>query len=401
MDANIRPFEFEYCQGKIRFGRGSVGHLQEELVERGFEHALVVCGANVAANREVMEPIEAGLGDLLAGVFEGSTPQKQIEAVYDGIECMEAFEADVLVSVGGGSSLDTAKAMSILAADKRSQEQVVDEIETTGVIPSPSAPITPLVTVPTTLAGADISTGAGIKYTRTRRGAKTVGDETHVGRFSDDRLMPVVLFYDPELFATTPANVLTASAMNGFDKGIETIYAQSTTPFSDAVAVRGLQLLRTALPSLASADADTLDQSVIGAILVQYHRQTNVIHAFGHGISYYYDIQQGAVHGIIAPHVLRYVFSRVDARRQRLAQGLCVDTDGRNDEELADAIVNAVGTVRDGLSLPSRLRTVPAIERTHLPSIAETIASDGGFDRAPPGLTPTRDDIEAVLREAW
>jgi len=117
------------------------------------------------------------------------------------------------------------------------------------------------------------------------------------------------MIYDPDLFETTPMSALAGSSMNGFDKGLETIYSSHATPITDATAMRGLQLLRESLPNLDGNNPTEMERAVIGIILVQFERRGSIIHAIGHGFSRRYPVQQGIVHAIVAPHALRYATS--------------------------------------------------------------------------------------------
>lgn len=89
---------------------------------------------------------------------------------------------------------------------------------------------------------------------------------------SDERLMPTAVFYDADLYRTTPQSILTASAMNGFDKGVESLYTRHSTAVTDRIAVRGLRLLQSGFPTLREdpMDADDLNDVLAGIALVQY-----------------------------------------------------------------------------------------------------------------------------------
>ncbi|RYJ08723.1 iron-containing alcohol dehydrogenase, partial [Halogeometricum borinquense] len=304
-------FRFEYNPGVLQYGAGCVDSLSAELERLGSERALVVSGSTVGTTPAVIEPVTDGLGTKLAGVFAETTPEKRLQTAYDGLEAMEEADADVLVSLGGGSSLDVAKVISVLAADDRDPQAVGAEFGETGTISVPSGSVPPIVVVPTTLAGADLSTVAGV----TASPESGLVERPVSGGISDPRLMPRATFYDPVLFATTPKQILAASAMNGFDKGIETIYARNATPITDATAVRGLKLLEGGLRQLneQSVSEKALEPVAQGLLLVQYgisrpgETTLSIIHAFGHALTRSSAVQQGAMHGIIAPHVLSYL----------------------------------------------------------------------------------------------
>jgi alcohol dehydrogenase len=346
-----------------------------------------------------MDPIREGLGDRLAGEFAETTPEKRLETAFGGADRVAQLDADALVAVGGGSSLDVAKIIAVVADADPSHEDLRETFESSGSIPAPEGDLRPVVAVPTTLAGADLSMVGSIT-------AREDGAVVRGGVY-DERLMPAALCYDPELFRTTPHGVLCASAMNGFDKAVETAYANTATPITDGTAVRALRLLSRGLPALGAGDRDdeTLHDAVVGTVLAQYGCSRSdgltpsLIHAFGHGLTRGYDIQQGGAHGIIAPHALRYLFAEVDGSRDLLAEGLGVD--GETPEETAEAVVEAVTEIRDGLGLPTRLREIDDMAESDLSDIAETVHTDGLMPYRPEGLDPTVDELEAVLQEAW
>lgn len=393
-------FRFEYSSGVLKYGAGCVGDLSEELERQGFQCGLVVSGSTVGTTSEVVDPVIDGLDKELAGVFAETTPDKRLETAYKGLEAMQDNDADVLVSLGGGSSLDVAKVISVLAADARDPKAVGQELAETGSISIPSGSLPPIIAVPTTLAGADLSIVAGV----TASPKSGLVDKAVSGGISDPRLMPRAILYDPGLFTTTPKRILAASAMNGFNKGLETIYARNATPITDATAARGLRLLEGSLKELGEQpiSEEILEPIVEGILLVQYgisrHDETtlSIIHAFGHGLTRTYDVQQGAAHGIIAPHVLSYLFENADGRRELLAEALIGDVSAA-----AEEIVESVEQIRDALDLPSRLRDVDGPEPSAFPDVAESILTDPFMENRPRGLNPTVGDIEDVLRDTY
>jgi len=393
-------FRFAYEPGVIRAGRGCIGDLEAELASQGFERALVVCGSTVGSTPTVIDPVTEGLGERLAGVFAETTPEKRLATAAAAVESYRTHDADVLVGLGGGSSLDVAKLTAILAGDDRAIQTVADELVETGTISVPDDPA-PVVAVPTTLAGADLSQGAGV----TADPASGLVDSAASGGISDPKLMPRAVLADPELVATTPKSILAASAMNGFDKGIETLYAANATPITDATASRGLELLAHGLQAFedGAVDAAALEPVVEGLLLVQYGIwrldgvTMSLIHAFGHGLTRTYPVQQGAAHAVVAPHVLEYLFAQVDARRGLLAESLGVG----DAAEPATAVVERVIEIRDALGLPTRLRDVEGPEPEEFEGVARSILADSFAANAPPGFEPTVEEIAGVLENAY
>jgi len=387
-------FAHDHCGTELRFGRGAVDRLSEMLSDRGLDRALVVTGTNVGSNPAVMDPVRAGLGERLAGVFDQTTPAKRAGTAFAGIDCMHAADVDVLVGVGGGSSLDIARQMSAFESDGRSLEAYKSEAREGALEPPSVTDPTPVVVIPTTFAGAAVSSGGSIELLSVRESPTADPIRT------SGSVRPIAVIEDPTLYETTPMGALVGSAMNGFNKGLETIYANGATAITDATAVRGLRLLTDALPRLPGDSVD-MDHAVAGSLLVQFERTPNVIHAFGHGFARRYAVQQGVAHAIMAPHVLRYLFERVDARRSVLAEGLGLEADAMTSDDLGKAIVASVVSVRDHLGLPDRLRDLEAVAEADLPAIARFVHDDAPMARAPSGLDPTVGELEAVLRAAW
>lgn len=399
MQLDTPTFRHDFAPGTINYGRGIVSEIGDALEERGYESALVVCGTTVGSNEALMDAVEDGLGDTLSGVFDETTPEKAIETVHEGSERAQSVDADVLVAVGGGSSLDIATGISVLTSDSRTLEDARAEIVEDGTLslPADRDRLVPTVPIPTTLAGADLSVAAGlVAYT---------DDGPREAVIADQDLMPAALYYDPDLFETTPMDVLAGSAINGFDKGVEAIYSRFANPVVDSTAVRGLRYLRTSLPYIReSDDPEVLERAVLGTLLVQYGvsipdaYKINVVHAFGHALRNQFGIQQGVAHSVTVPHVLRLIFDEGGGRPEVLAEGLVIDDDPESTEA---GVIRAVEEIRDGLALPSRLRDVGGTTKDELGEVAVHVAEDDFLEIGPPEFDPTIEDIEETLRAAW
>ena len=395
-------YTFEYRPATIRHGSGAVSALGEELDRLGDSRALVVCGSTVGSTSAVIDPVTAGLGDSLVGVFDEVSAAKRIGTAARAAERIHESGADAVVALGGGSSLDTAKVVAVLAAhdDPTAAAERMVEAEAVDV---PDGDLLDIVAIPTTLPGADLSQVAGVTY---GLDDSLPAEQQPSGGVGDPRLMPELVVHDPELLTETPDSILARSAMNGFDKGVELLYASDHTPITDGVAVRGLNLLQSSLPELPDgASEDALSDALAGIACAQYGVSTprgyraSVIHAFGHALSRRYPIQQGVAHAIAAPHVLAYLFERVDGRRALLAEAF--DVDAETPEAQAAEVVDAVAEVRDGLGLPSQLREVEGAEKADFPDLAEAVVADSFMAAAPAGLDADAESLEDVFAAMW
>ncbi|MEZ3114330.1 iron-containing alcohol dehydrogenase [Halobaculum sp. MBLA0147] len=413
-------FSFEYTPAAIEYGRGRAADLGDVVRRHGGDRALVVCGHNTGANDALMTPIDEGLGQTHVDSYVGTTPDKRLETAAAVAARAEETDADVFVPVGGGSSLDVATVASVLRAGDRALAEVRETVAETGGIPLPDDTdrLTPLVPVPTTLAGADLSTLAGITV--------ELDDRVVATGVGDPALMPAAVLYDPALFETTPRRVLAGSAMNGFDKALESTYAANGTPLTDATARRAVAYLDDGLsrlfgdgdePSASSDrtdrdddadryDSDAVDRAVAGVVLAQYGisrpdgTTLNVLHAFGHALRDTFGVQQGVGHAVIAPAALR---AMTDAG---------VDLDPLVDAfGVADvtAVVERVETIRAALDLPTEIRTVTAFDApaddervaAALDEAAAATAADSLAANAPPALDLDAATARRVLEAAW
>ena len=398
------PFAFDYDPGAIHYGRGCICDIGEALAERDRDTALVVCGSNVAANAELMDAVGDGLGGRLAEVFAGTTPEKRLREAARAADHATDLGADAFVPVGGGSSLDVATVASVLRARDLSLAEAREEVADTGGIATPrnSASLTPLFPVPTTLAGADLSVIAGIAAEVDASGDAEEGDggedaeivSTGVG---GAELMPEALFYDPDLFETTPEGVLAGSAMNGFDKAIESLYADTRSAVTDATATRAIRLLTGGLPEMTDDEA-AMDRAVAGIVLAQYgisrpgNMTINVIHAFGHGLRDAFGIQQGLAHAAVAPHALR---AMADAGVDLSLLAAAFEVDG------VEAAIAEVERVRDALDLPSSLSAIDGVDADGLDEAARVAAADSLLSYAPERYDLAEADARAVLEAAF
>lgn len=392
---------FAYTPPVVRFGRGAIADLPAELDELRRDRALVVCGRSVGSNAGTIDPVSDALGDRLVGIVDETTPDKRLAAAFRVLDRARHRDVDVLIGLGGGSSLDVARVASALSTTDRSEDEVYEHFVDHGTVPLGPEPALPVAVIPTTLAGAGLSHGAGISV----HPDTDPVPEGRNGGVRDVRLMPAVAIYDPSLVGTAPGGALRGSAMNGFDKGLETLYAPNAGPITDATASRGLRLLSTWLPRLGEPTA--LGRVLEGIVSVQYGTSRadgtslSLIHAFGHGLTATIEVQQGVAHAILAPATLRYLFEHGQARRRLIADALGVSTPDADGDELAAAVIGAVERLRDDLHLPDRLRSIEGLSRDDLPAVAEFTSADPLAGNVPPGVDTTREALLDVLEGAW
>ncbi len=388
-------FEVSHNGVAVRCGPGAVAGMGELIASNGGRRAMIVCGANVAKNDDVIGPLREGLGDLFVGVFDGTTPQKSISSVYAGIDRMRELDADVLVGVGGGSSLDIARQISAFAADGRSVEEVRDAAAAgTLTPPTPQPGAAAAVIVPTTLAGADLSPAGSIEVLSP--------EETESGQpvRTEGVTVPLGVYFDVSLFAHTPRSAMIGSTMNGFNKGVETLYSPRATALSDALASHGVRLMSAGIRAFGDDYAHGLQTAVSGLVLSQMERRVSIIHAVARGVSRFTEVQQGVAHAILAPHVVRYVLSVADARRRLLASAFGVDDTG-TDADVADRVVAALTEVRDSIGVPGRLSEVIDVGSFNLDAAASYVQDQPLMAGAPLERPATLEELRGIFEAAF
>lgn len=389
-------FDVRHNGVQIRYAPDAVSGAGEILADAGRQRAMIVCGRHVAANDEVMGALRRGLGERFVGVFDGTTPQKSVFSVYEGIERMRELDADVLIGVGGGSSLDIARQISAFGADGRSIDEV-REAAAAGTLtpPTPQPGAAAAVIVPTTLAGADLSPAGSIEV--------LTPDETDSGKpvRTEGVTVPLAVLFDTSLFAQTPRSAMIGSTMNGFNKGVETLYSPKATALSDALATHGVRLMSEGITRFADDYDGGLPTAVAGLVLSQMERRVSIIHSVARGVSQFTDVQQGVAHAVLAPYVVRYVFSVGDARRHLLAAAFGVDTAGRHDEAIAEAVVEALARVRDSIGVPTRLSEVMDVASFNVDAAAQYVKALPLMDGAPLDREASLDELRGIFEAAF
>jgi alcohol dehydrogenase class IV len=402
-DVRGRRFTLDAYQDRVRgvppvdvlFGRGRTAELRQRIVERGRGRVMLVTGPNTAADAVLMSQVREGLGDLVVGEFFEASAAKRLETIYAGVERMEAVGADLLVGIGGGSSLDTSRQISAIAADGRPVEFFQEATAAGSSIEFLTRkPPTDVVVCPTTLAGADLTTGGSFETLSAAEAPDGIPR-----RINPRTVGPAIVVYDPALYASTPSSLLTGSAINGLNKGIETIYSPRSDAFSDAVSTHGTMLMARGLLSLKDDAASGLEDALAGLILVQLRRSISVVHAFGHAIARFTTLQQGIGHAIIVRHVLEMMLRTDDIRRSTLAS--VFRTAGATQEAVDDrAILDGITAVRDALGLPSSLGEVVDVATLDLERWAKHVVHDPILAESPLAEPLTEDVALAVYQAA-
>ena len=229
----------------------AIDELPRTVDALGCRRAMITCGPTILQASDVVPRVQEALGHRYAGTYPGVAPHSPVETVEAGVEMARELQPDVFVSVGGGSTHDTTKAMATLLAeggDIHDYEIIFEPPDRITVPPTPS-PKLPILSVPTTMGCAEFSRGGG-GITDHQLGRKLI--------IAGEGVTHRTVIIDGQALATTPLRILVSTAIGQLRIAIETVYSTGHNPIGDGMALHAIRLLFENLPRCKDGDIDTL-----------------------------------------------------------------------------------------------------------------------------------------------
>jgi maleylacetate reductase len=344
-------FDYDALPGRVVFGAGRARReLAGEVASLGRRAVLIATEREAALALDLLAP----LGDAFVATFTGVRPHVPIEVAEAATVLASDTDADVLVSVGGGSTTGTAKAVALR----------------TGL---------PIVAVPTTYAGSEVTPVWG----QTEAQRKTTG--------VDRRVLPRTIVYDPELTLTLPPELSAASGMNALAHCVEAFWAPGANPVTSALAEQGIRALAAGLPGVVAdgSDLDARADTLLGAWLAGAAfavAGSGLHHKVCHVLGGAYDLPHAQTHAIVLPHVLAHNAPGVPEATERIAAALGT----------ADA-VRGLADLSQRLGIPAGLRKV-GLREDQLDEATDLVLEKVPADNPVP---TDRQDVARLLRAAW
>ncbi len=355
---------------EVVFGRPASEAIVEQLNRLGAKRAFLMVSGTLNRQTDVIENIRRAMGQRCAGTFDAMPPHTPRTAVIAASEQARAAEADLIVTIGGGSITDGAKAVQLcLANDIRSPDDI-DRIKAgRGALPQLKPPAVRQISAPTTIAGGEFSATAGVTNEKTR--VKEA--------LRHPLLIPRATILDPWLGSHTPEWLWLSTGIRAVDHCVEGICSREAHPYGDAQALKGLSMLAQALPRV-KADAGDLDARMdcqIGTWLSTGPLASGVPMGASHGIGYVLGAEFGVPHGhtscVMLPSVMRWN-RPVNAERQALVAAAM----GRPNEDAGDVLDDFIR----GLGMPRSLRDVK-VGPEHFDRIAQQAMATPWVPRNP------------------
>ena len=366
---------------EVVFGDPAAEALVRQMDRLRATRAFLMVSGTLRRETDEIEKIRRALGSRCAAIFDAMPQHTPREAVIAASGQARATNADLIVTVGGGSITDGAKAVQLcLANDVRTVEGVDSIRAAKGVSPPMNAPKVRQISIPTTIAGGEFSAIAGVTNVATK--VKEM--------LRHELTMPRVVILDPSITVHTPQWLFLSTGIRAVDHCVEGICSREAHPYADAQALKGLSMLASGLPRVKQdpRDLDARMDCQIGTWLSTGPLTSGVPMGASHGIGYVLGAAYGVPHGytscVMLPSVMRWNKS-VNADRQALVAE-AMGQKGKDAGDVLDQFIRNLG-------MPRSLREVK-VASEHFDAIAKAAMQTPWVPR-----NPRKIDGPAEVRE--
>lgn len=377
-------FHYDTSVQKIIFGAGKSELLPAIVNDFGWHRLLLCTSPHLRANGTVGKIVSA-LQQKVVAIFDQTVSHVPYDQVNAAVVIGRQNRCDAVIGLGGGSPIGLAKAVSYeLTTRKHAGHQILQ-------------PAIPIIAIPTTYAGSEMTPIFGVTHQQGDGSKRKVTKR-------DEMITPRVALYDPQLTYDLPPQLTAASGVNALAHCIEAAYSKTRNPLSTSAALRGITLIRKALPACVEDGNNITVRSEMleGAHLAGTALATvamGIHHGTGHVLGGTAGVPHGVANCIVLPHAIRF---NADAEPERLAvvaEALGVLRNGRSDNEMAFLAAEAAQALIGKMNMPRRLREV-GLEKSLLPRLAQNLLVSKAVLNNPKPLTSERDAI-AYLEAMW
>ena len=376
-----------YAQDVV-FAPGSLVQLSEALQHFGFQRLMLCTNHSMQASGHAAS-VEAALGDHLAVTFDQVQPHVQDVQVEDALALAVERDIDAVLGLGGGSPIGMAKAIAFALEEKRSGKP------TRATFPT-DQPLIPVIAIPTTYAGSEMTAVFGITHSRETPPRKVT--------VSDPKIAPKLVLYDPELTLDLPPEMTASTGINALAHCIEALYSVKRNPPSTAAAIEGIRHIFNALLN-CYRDGKNLGartEMLVGAHLAGLSLASvsmGLHHGLCHVLGGTVNVPHGIANAIILPHAIRF---NADATIDQLlpaAEAMEIPLNGNRSKVEIEAMAQKIFELVGKMNLPQRLRDAH-VNESDLPRLAQLSFQNRTVQNNPkPIMDATQ--IERLLKEAW
>lgn len=337
--------------GTSYFGEYARKEIITEIKKRKFNKALVVTDA-MLVKCGVAEKIENVLkdGGISYEIDDEVKPNPTIANVHTGLDKLKASGADFIIAVGGGSVIDTAKAIAVIANNPDNYDVVSLE----GVDKSKNPPM-PIIAVPTT-AGTGSETTMDYVITNTEQKRKMA--------CMDSMVVPVVAILDTDIMASLPLKMTAATAMDALTHAVESYLSKGAFDFSEMLSLKAVSLISANflkviknLNDLEARKALAMAQYMAGMSFTNVG--LGIVHSMAHPLSAFYDVPHGVANALILPYVLKFNSVACEDKMVTLAKAFDLEFDERYGSEAAtERCIELINTFNSVAGLPHKLKDI-------------------------------------------
>ena len=335
-----------------------------QLSDKGKFAPLIVTDSQVSA-LGLTKPLEEALAKrgMDVVVFDGAKPNPTTAMVERAYELYKQHNCDSLIAVGGGSPMDTAKAVGVrVARPKKTLGQMAGILKVWHKLPY-------LIAVPTTAGtGSETTLAAVIVDHKTR----------HKYVINDFNLIPPCAVLDPQLIHTLPAHLVASTGIDALTHAVEAYIGRTTNKHTRKDAEAATALIFANLKQATAHASEAAEAAMLRASHLAGRAFTRsyvgYIHAVSHSLSGMYDLPHGQTNATLLPLVLEMYGEKVHKKLAKLALCAGLGQEGQSEAELAKTFIAAVRALNDELGIP---RTIPNIKEADIPTLAKYAAKEG------------------------
>ena len=366
-------------------GKGAIQEIAGEVKRRGFKKAFVCSGPTIfkhGVTKKVTDVLDqAGCAyEVYTNIKENPT----IENVQNGVEEYKKSGADFIIAIGGGSPMDTAKAIGIIInnpefADVRSLE---------GVAPTKN-PCVPIIAVPTT-AGTAAEVTINYVITDVEKKRTFVCVDTHD--------IPVVAVVDPDMMSSMPKGLTAATGMDALTHAIEGYITKAAWEITDMLHLKAIEIISSSLRGAVENTPEGREGMALGQYIAGMGFSNvglGIVHSMAHALGAVYDTPHGVANAILLPTVMEYNADATGEKYRDIAKAMGVEgTETMSQEEYRKAAVDAVRKLAADVGIPKDLKAM--VKEEDIRFLSESAAADACAPGNPKEATV--DDIEKLYR---
>jgi alcohol dehydrogenase class IV len=383
----IKAFQF-MAFARLRFQSGGIQFLGEEVKALGGKKVFLVTDPGVKnsglLDRAIKPLQKEGVPYV---VFDEVEPNPSSQVVEKGIGLLKQNGCDFLVALGGGSAIDTAKAIGILATHPEPifKYEGADKVKN---------PILPLIAVPTTAGTGSEVTGASVITDKARK---------YKASIRSPYLIPKVALLDPELLLTLPPPILAATGMDAYTHAYESFVSPVTNPVSQALAFDSMRLINRNLRRLyanpnniEAAEAMMAASTMAG--MAFFNGRVGIVHAMAHPMGGHFNVPHGVANAILLPFCMEYTRLAVPDLFSRIAEAMDEDIRGLSVEVASKKAAEAVRTLSADVHIPKTMREV-GVKKEALDLMTKDAVTSGIYITTPRKVSG--EDMKAIYEAAY